>query len=157
MKLPRVLVVAIVGVALLAAACGDDDDTNIKSGSGDTRTVEVDMVDIAFQPDRLAVAAGETVRFVFTNRGEVAHDAFIGDADAQADHEAEMREAGDGDAHAGGHGDDESDAVIVEPGDSEEITYTFDDTGSVEIGCHQPGHYDAGMKIALEVAQLTAR
>ena len=151
MKLPRVLAVA-VGVALLTAACGDDDDTNTNAGSGDTRTVEVDMVDIAFQPDRLAVAAGETVRFVFTNRGEVTHDAFIGDADAQAGHEADMREAGDGEAHGDGHGDDESDVVTVEPGGSEEMTYTFDDTGSLEIGCHQPGHYDAGMKIVLEVA-----
>lgn len=152
MKLPRVLVVTIAGIALLAAACGGDVEDTSSAGSGSTRTVEIDMVDIAFEPDRLEVGAGETVRFVFTNRGEVAHDAFIGNADAQVDHEAEMREAADGDAHGGGHTDDEADAVTVEPGESEELTYTFDDAGPVEIGCHQPGHYEAGMKIAVEVA-----
>jgi uncharacterized cupredoxin-like copper-binding protein len=151
MKLPRVLVVTIAGLALLGAACGGDDEDTSSAGSGSTRTVEIDMVDIAFEPDRLEVAAGETVRFVFTNRGEIAHDAFIGDAEAQANHEAEMREAADGDAHGGGHGDDDSDAVTVEPGESEVLTYTFDDAGSLEIGCHQPGHYDAAMKIAVEV------
>ena len=63
-----------------------------------------------------------------------------------------MREATDGDAHGGGHGDEESDAVTVEPGDGGELIHTFDDAGTVEIGCHQPGHYDAGMKIAVDVA-----
>ena len=31
------------------------------------------------------------------------------------------------------------------------LAHTFDDTGAIEIGCHQPGHYKAGMKIAVEV------
>ena len=109
------------------------------------------MVDIAFEPDKLQVEAGETVRFVFRNTGEVAHDAFIGDSDAQADHEAEMREADD-DGHDGGHGDEPEDAVTVEPGESGELTYTFDDPGTLEIGCHQEGHYADGMKTSIEVA-----
>ena len=109
------------------------------------------MVDIAFAPDAVEVAEGETVRFVFSNRGEGTHDAFIGSPDAQAEHDADMRDGGA--AHGGhGHGDDDDDAVTVEPGDTAELTYTFDDPGTVEIGCHQPGHYAAGMKIAVEVA-----
>ena len=72
------------------------------------------MVDIAFQPDAIEVTRGETVRFVFTNNGDVDHDAFIGNRDAQAEHEDEMRAAGDG--HGGGHGDES--AVTVEPGES---------------------------------------
>lgn len=145
----RSLAVVATAALLLLTACGGDD--NSTAASGDTRTVEVDMVDIAFEPDTLTVAEGETVRFVFTNRGKVAHDAFIGDADAQADHEAEMRDADSGDAH-GGHGADDDDAVTVEPGDTAELTYTFDEPGSVEIGCHQPGHCDAGMKVDVDVA-----
>ena len=142
-------VLAAATAVLLLSACGGGDDTT--AVSGDTRTAEVDMVDIAFEPDILKIAEGETVRFVFTNRGKVAHDAFIGDAAAQADHEAEMRDADSGDAH-GGHGDKDDDAVTVEPGDTAELTYTFDGPGSVEIGCHQPGHYAAGMKVAVDVA-----
>lgn len=142
---------ALASLATLAlAACGGDDDTTAATDDGDARTVEVDMVDIAFEPETLEVSRGETVRFVFTNRGEVAHDAFIGDADAQADHEADMRET-DGDDH-GGHGEGDDDAVTVDPGDSEELDYTFDEAGTLEVGCHQPGHYDAGMKITVEVS-----
>ena len=103
-----------------------------------------------FEPDAMTVARGETVRFVFTNRGQVTHDAFIGDADAQAEHEAEMRERDD-DPH-GGHGDgDAADAITVDKGDEGELTHTFADAGEVEIGCHQPGHYEAGMKVTVQV------
>ena len=154
MSLSRTLLVAVGGLSLLAAACGGDDETAASSDPGEARTVEVDMVDIAFEPDSVDVNAGETIRFVFTNRGDVAHDAFIGDAAEQADHEQQMRDAeddsGSGMEHGGGGGGD-GEAVTVEPGDTEELTYTFDEAGSVEIGCHQPGHYDDGMKIDVEV------
>ena len=150
--MPRTLIlaaVAVAGITLVAAGCGDDDDTGDSAGSGsdDARTVEIDMVDIAFEPGQLEVEEGETIRFVFTNRGELVHDAFIGDREAQDDHEADMS-----DAHEHGHDDEVADAVTVEPGDTGELTYTFDDSGTLEIGCHQPGHYDAGMKVTVDVA-----
>ena len=44
-------------------------------------------------------------------------------------------------------GADADDAVTVEPGDTAELTHTFDDTGTIEIGCHQEGHYAAGMTV----------
>lgn len=147
-RLPLVWVAA-TGLLVLAA-CGDDDSAT-NAGGDQVRTIEVEMVDIAFEPETLEVSRGETVRFVFTNTGDVAHDAFVGDEAAQADHEEEMR-AGDGDEHGGGHGDDTEDALTVEPGDTGELTYTFDETGALEIGCHQEGHYDAGMTITVEVA-----
>jgi uncharacterized cupredoxin-like copper-binding protein len=147
----RLPIVATVAAALLVlTGCGDDDSAS-DTGGDETRTVEIDMADIAFEPDTLEVTAGERVRFVFTNTGEIAHDAFVGDKDAQADHEAEMRDA-DGDEHGGGHGDESEDAITLEPGDTGELTHTFDEAGTLEIGCHQPGHYDAGMRMTVEVA-----
>ena len=144
----RPVALIAAGLLLFAACGGTDDDTG--SGPAADRTVEVDMVDIAFEPDTLHVDEGETIRFVFSNTGDVAHDAFIGDADAQDDHEADMRN--DDDGHDGGHGDEPEDAVTVEPGDTGELTYTFDEPGTLEIGCHQEGHYAAGMKTRIEVA-----
>ena len=141
---------ATLPALLLLAACGSTDDDSAGRDSAADRTIEVDMVDIAFEPDRLQVEAGETVRFVFRNTGDVAHDAFVGDVDAQADHEAEMREEDD-DGHDGGHGDEPEDAVTVEPGESGELTYTFDEPGTLEIGCHQEGHYADGMKTSIKV------
>jgi len=150
----RFRIAAMVGVVAVLAACGggDDDASSAGNGNDDARTVEIDMVDIAFEPATLEIARGETIQFVFTNTGEVAHDAFIGDDDEQAGHEADMREADDDEGHGGGHGDDAENAVTVEPGDTGELTYTFDEAGTIEVGCHQPGHYDAGMKIDVDVA-----
>lgn len=33
----------------------------------------------------------------------------------------------------------------IPAGETVELTWTFGDEGIVLIGCHQPGHYDAGM------------
>lgn len=134
-------------VALATAACGGDatDGTASPSDGGSSRTVDVEMVDMAFKPAEITLAKGDKVTFRFTNTGKIAHDAFIGDTEAQADHEDEM-----GDTH-GEHGASDDDAVTVEPGDEAELTYTFDEAGRVEVGCHQPGHYKAGMKIDVTV------
>jgi uncharacterized cupredoxin-like copper-binding protein len=125
----------------------EDSSTTSTGSTTGVRTVEIDMVDIVFQPDAIDVSRGETVMFVFTNNGDVDHDAFIGNRDAQAEHEDDMRDAEEG--HGGGHGDEN--AVTVEPGESADSTYLFDEPGAVEIGCHQPGHYNAGMVIAVDV------
>lgn len=147
----RTLAVLVGLLAVTAASCGSDDNSTTPGAGGDVRTIEIDMTDNAFEPDTLDVADGDTVRFVFTNTGTVTHDAFIGDTAEQADHETEMRDADD--SHGGGHGDDETgDAIAVEPGETGELTHTFDESGTLEIGCHEPGHYEDGMKMTVDVA-----
>lgn len=140
----RRILILVAGLAAVAAACGDDADT---AGGAETRTVEVQMRDIDFDPASIAVERGETVRFVFVNTGKLPHDAFIGDAAAQAEHEQEMRDQEEG-GH--GHGDD-GDALVVEPGERGELVHTFDEAGELIVGCHEPGHYDARMRIAVSV------
>ena len=159
---------AALSLAAIAAACGggsDDgsalssDDGVAEPGDAGARTVEVAMTDNEFSPSSLDVAAGATVAFTFRNDGTVTHDAVIGDEAAQAEHEDEMRAAesttgDDGMAdmgHGTADGGDEA-AITVEPGASGEITYTFDDEGDLLVGCHEPGHYDDGMRIALSVS-----
>ena len=44
-----------------------------------TRTVEVVLKDIAFEPTSLEVKAGETVRFVLINQGKLPHEFNLGD------------------------------------------------------------------------------
>ena len=164
------VVLALVGLS----ACGDDGDGGAEAGGSldasseasgteeNPRTVEVDMVDNAFEPAEIEVTAGETVRFVFSNDGAVVHDAVIGDETMQDDHEAEMRaaEETDGDmddmdemghGSASGEGDDEA-AITVEPGQQGEITHTFGSGDDLLVGCHEPGHYAAGMKIDVNIA-----
>jgi plastocyanin len=93
---PLKLAASLAAGALLLAACGDDDAATDTGAAPGTRTIEIDMQDIEFSPASVDVEAGETVRFVFHNRGAVVHDAFVGDEAAQDDHEMEMREGDDG-------------------------------------------------------------
>jgi uncharacterized cupredoxin-like copper-binding protein len=142
-------VLGLVTAVVLLGGCGGGGGHGSHGGS-DTpnRTVDVVMKDIAFDPATVTVRAGETVRFVFFNQGQIRHDAFIGDEAAQAAHEKEMREAGsDGEDHDGdGHG------ITVEPGDVGSLTHTFKAGDALVIGCHEVGHYAAGMKVAVTVS-----
>jgi uncharacterized cupredoxin-like copper-binding protein len=50
-----------------------------------------------------------------------------------------------------GHGDmggmkhDDPNSVLVEPGKSAELTWTFTKATGLEFACNIPGHYQAGM------------
>lgn len=157
----RTRIAASIGVVTLltiAAACGSDrtsdgPQSSVAASGGLTPdaagTVALQMEDIKFDTTTLTVHSGQTVNFRFTNTGMVTHDAFIGDAAAQAEHDAEMA-ATAGTPGMSGHSGDEP-AVTVEPGESATLTYTFDTPGTYEIGCHQPGHYAAGMKVTVKV------
>ena len=148
MQRPVHLIVAALVVSAIVIGCADGgDDTANRDGN---RTVKIDMVDTAFKPDKVEVGKGDTVRFVFENKGKVDHDAVIGDAAAQAEHEREMR-ALRSEGHGGEHGADPEGAITVKPGDTGELTTTFDSAGTTEIGCHEVGHYELGMKVTVAV------
>ena len=104
------------------------------------------MEDIKFDQTTLTVKTGETIDFRFTNTGQIPHDAFIGDAAAQMEHDDEMAHMGDASTHSMGEA-----AVTVQPGAAGQLSYTFTEPGTYEVGCHQPGHYGAGMKIEVTV------
>jgi uncharacterized cupredoxin-like copper-binding protein len=36
--------------------------------------------------------------------------------------------------------------VTLEPGETAEVIATFDEAGDLMIGCHVPGHWEAGMR-----------
>jgi len=139
----RVLYLLAVPVLALLAACGSSDESPTSSASGDERVVEVEMRDIAFAPTAIDVRAGEKVRFVFKNTGQVTHDAFLGDEAAQEAHEKEMR---------GGEHGAMSKGVSVKPGKIGSITQAFTQPGQILLGCHQPGHYTGGMKATVSIA-----
>ncbi|HWD72252.1 MAG TPA: heavy metal translocating P-type ATPase, partial [Actinomycetota bacterium] len=110
-----------------------------------SRTIDVAMTDDAYGPSTMAVATGQTVRFLFRNEGTVVHEALIGDATVQAEHDAGMST---GPAHAPGG----LPMVSVAPGATGELVYTFTRPGTVLIGCHEPGHYALGMRAVITVS-----
>ena len=150
--------VTILGIALAGCGGGGGHTAGHMDGSTGTsaalpepsQTVDVTMVDIGYRPTTLNVHRGDRVEFVFHNEGKIPHDAFIGNTAAQAEHEQQMGQGGNG-SMGGGHMS-EANAITVEPGSTGHLTYMFDQPGTTEIACHQPGHYTAGMKIAVTVA-----
>ena len=44
-----------------------------------------------------------------------------------------------------------SNSVIVQPGETEELKFTFSTAGEWLAGCHLPGHYPAGMVATINV------
>ena len=104
------------------------------------RTILVDANDqMRFNPGDITVEEGETIAFTVTNSGALEHEFVIGDAEVQEEHENEMAEDDDG------HGEEETYAIELAPGETRTLVYTFDDAGELLYGCHVPGHYDAGM------------
>ena len=140
----------ILATVLLVGGCGGGGSHDSMShgsapGSGPIREIEVTMRDIMYDPPAVTVKDGETVTIVFRNAGKIRHDAFLGDEAAQAEHEKKMGMSSDS---MGGHDDD---AITVGPGNAGSLTHTFKAGDTLVIGCHQPGHYAAGMKLAVVV------
>lgn len=112
-----------------------------------TRTVKVEMTDdMRFTPGEIAVRQGETVRFVVTNSGAVKHELVLGTREELRAHYALMLKT-PGMEHA------DDNMVSVAPGKTGEIVWRFSKAGNVHFACLQPGHYDAGMKGLVKVAQ----
>ncbi|MBO0884894.1 MAG: multicopper oxidase domain-containing protein, partial [Mycobacterium sp.] len=47
---------------------------------------------------------------------------------------------------------DEPNAVDVPAGGTVQLVYTFDQPGTLEYGCHVPGHYGAGMRGTITIS-----
>lgn len=111
------------------------------------RVIEIEALDsFAFDPDEITVEAGETVTFRVTNTGAIPHDFTLGDEPMQDEHEAEMAEmGGEMEMH------DEPNLLALAPGETKELTWHFTEPGEILIGCHQIGHYAAGMKATVTV------
>lgn len=113
------------------------------------RTVEVVASDdFAYDPELVEVQAGETVTFRVQNTGQIVHEFVLGDEHEQDEHEQEMSAMSPGMVMH-----EEPNAISIEPGETEEITWTFTGAGEVLYGCHEPGHYDAGMVGVITVSE----
>ncbi|MBK5415283.1 copper-resistant cuproprotein CopI [Pseudomonas sp. TH31] len=134
-----------------------------------SRSVEVVMGDMSFDPKTIEVKAGETVRFVLVNKGQLLHEFNLGDAAMHAAHQQEMlkmqqngmltptamKDMDHGSMAGMDHGmkHDDPNSVLVPPGKTAELTWTFTRATSLEFACNIPGHYQAGMVGKLTVSQ----
>ncbi|BDI05347.1 cupredoxin domain-containing protein [Sphaerotilus microaerophilus] len=152
-QLLLVVSAALLGASGLARAHGDRIHPG-KSGpvrkeqkdwgiAGDAlavnRTIRVRMLDtMRFEPDRIRVRLGETIRFVHRNVGKVMHEFVIGTRKDNDEHAELMLKFPDMEH-------DEPYMAHVPPGRGAQIIWTFNRPGRFEYACLIAGHYQAGM------------
>ncbi len=138
-------------VGSVAQAHGHDEHAAAFGLPGDpqnvSRTVEITMSDaMRFNPASVSVQRNETIRFVLKNEGQLRHEMVLGTIKELKEHAALMIKFPTME-----HSDPNQASVL--PGQTGELVWKFTKTGSVDFACLQPGHYDAGMKGQVVVAQ----
>ncbi len=112
------------------------------------RTIRIKALGtLRFDTPEFIVRAGETVRFIVTNVSEIRHEFVIGDAAEQREHEKEMQ------GMRGMVMPDEVNGISLAPEETKSIVWQFAGPGTVELACHEPGHYAAGMVSRVMVEQ----
>lgn len=109
------------------------------------RTIEITMGDgMRFEPNRLQVRKGETIRFFLKNAGQTPHEMVIGNADELREHAKQMQNM-PGMKHA------EPNMMNVGAGKRGGLVWQFTQAGTVDFACLIPGHFEAGMHGKIQV------
>ena len=147
MKQPK-LVLAITAIAALAAipalahSDGHQHETFSAGEPGDpkrpARTIEVEMTEMAYTPDKIDVKRGEQIKFVIKNAGKEDHEFLLATTAENLKHAEVMRK------HPGMEHDDPN-GVRVAPSRSAEILWRFSKRGTFEYSCLIPNHREYGM------------
>jgi len=111
-----------------------------------TRTVRIRMKDtMRFEPGRLTVRVGDTVRFVVHNDGKVMHELVIGTLPELEQHAVLMRKFPTMEH-------DEPYMAHVAPGKRGDLVWKFNRPGKFHFACLIAGHFEAGMQGDIVVA-----
>lgn len=95
--------------------------------------------------------AGSVVAIRFGNVGSMAHEAVVGPLDIQDRAELEMAEMADMGSDSMEEMHHEFPSVALPPGEVHVLVVQLDDPGVAYVGCHVPGHWDAGMQMPFRV------
>lgn len=111
------------------------------------RTITIEMRDnMRYTPSKIQVKQGETVRFIVKNAGQVKHEVSLGTEKELLEHLEQMKKFPDMEHNEPGK-------VTLAPGKQGEIVWQFTKAGAVNFACLMPGHYEAGMKGAIQVGR----
>jgi uncharacterized cupredoxin-like copper-binding protein len=161
------LSLSITSIAFAGAGHGASEDSHsaalgsVGKASEASRTIAVVMMDNYYEPEKIDIKAGETVRFQVANKGTLVHEFNIGTADMHKGHQKEMMmmvqhgiiqggklnremmtmDMGNGQTME--HNDPNS--VLLASGETAEFIWTFPSDAELEFACNVPGHYQSGM------------
>jgi uncharacterized cupredoxin-like copper-binding protein len=121
------LVVALAGFGVVSwASSVPVVGTPVATGGG-VQVIRLEASGMLFTPNAITVRAGQPVQLTLENHGPSVHDVTLADGVA------------------------ESEKVVVQPGQSGTLTFTFAHPGTYTFVCSQPFHAAAGMKGTITV------
>lgn len=115
----------ILGAASLAAAAAGFTAGTAPANSEAESRVTLVAKNFAFEPSKLTVEAGETLRIKFKNKGSLSHNLTFEELDAGTE--------------------------SIQTGNTRILKIQVDEPGTYEFVCTVPGHAQAGMKGKLVV------
>ena len=128
-----------------------------------TRIIKVLMYDNYFEPNSFKVQSGETIKFEVENVGELVHEFNIANQTMHKDHQSEMQKLVEMEIILADSIDKMSmmdksmahshaNSVLLEPKESKDLIWKFENASNIEIACNVPGHYDVGMIAKVEIS-----
>lgn len=109
------------------------------------RTVAVAASDkMRFDIIPLTVRANETIAFKVTNKGKMTHEFAIGVADEHKQYRDTLKKMPD-------MQQERPNAVIIDPGETKTLIWTFAKAYDIQVACNFPGHYEAGIHSPIRV------
>ena len=146
MNIPTAAALALTASVTLAwPASGHEKHAHESYAAGEpgnpkkpSRTIEVEMSEMAYTPSRIEVKRGEQIRFVIRNVGKEDHEFLLATTEENLKHGEEMKK----NPHME---HDDPNGVRLEPNKSAEIFWKFTKAGTFEYSCLIPGHREAGM------------
>ena len=128
---------AMAGLGVARSVGGGSADA---LGPGEV-TVVLDVRHSRFVQDHLRIRAGTLVHFEVRNADPIRHELVVGPDSVHA-----LHGAGHEATHPPVPGE-----VTVDPHQTGDTFYVFDQPGVTRFACHLPGHYQYGMKGEIEV------
>ena len=126
-----------------------------------SKVIEVKMYDNYYEPSKIEIKKGETVKFVVKNKGELVHEFNIATKTMHLKHQPEMMMLVENEIILSDRIDKKkmmemakknpsmlhshSNSVLLSPGDSADLIWKFTNSVKIEAACNVPGHYEAGM------------
>ena len=131
------------------------------------RTIEIKMYDNYFEPSKIIVKKGETIKFFVSNYGELVHEFNIATKEMHIKHQPEMMKMVENQIlladkidkkkmkemakkdHSMAHS--HSNSVLLEPNEIGEIIWKFSTNTNLKAACNVPGHYEIGMVADIKI------
>ena len=125
------------------------------------KVIVVNMYDNYYEPSKIEIKKGETVKFVVKNKGELVHEFNIATKTMHLKHQPEMMMLLENEIILSDKIDKKkmmemakknpsmlhshSNSVLLSPGESADLIWKFTNSVKIEAACNVPGHYEAGM------------